>query len=178
MFFEVVDHVPYSLDIVYSTMRDKLPELAPYLPDVKSIECIERQDLGCGGLKLVNHWRAEDKIPGVLKKFISADQLGWIDHAEWDDGKMSVKWRLEMMFFKEYVDVHGENFFTGDDGNTTVRLTGNLNLHLSRHPLIPKLLAKSFTKQVERFVLALIKPNLVKVNRGIEKHLADSGRLP
>ncbi len=171
MHFEVIDHLPFPLKDVFTTMRDKLPELVPHLPDVRKIECVERTELGPGKLRLVNHWYAEDKIPGTLKKFISADQLGWIDYAEWDDATMSVSYRLEMMFFREYVDVRGKNTFAGDDKESTVTLNGDLNLDLAKHPMIPRLLARTITGQVEKLVLALIKPNLVKVNRGIEKHL-------
>ncbi len=172
MKFEVIDHVPYPLKDVYATMRDKMPDLVPYLPDVKKIDCKKYEDKGDGKVSIVNHWYSEDKIPGGLKKFIKAEELGWVDYAEWDESTMSVRYRLEMMFFTEYVDVHGENFFTGDEKETTVKLSGELNLDLAKHPMIPKFLAKSITSQVEKVVLALIKPNLVKVNRGIEKHLA------
>ncbi len=173
MFFEVIDNVPFPLEDVYATMREKLPDLVPYLLDIKDIQCIERTDLDENRVRIINHWYAKDKIPAALKKFVSEDQLGWIDHAEWDLSQKTVKWRLEMMFFKEYVDVSGINYFTGDEKNTQVRLTGDLKLDLARHPIIPRFLAGSITKQVEKVVLALIKPNLVKVNRGIEKHLAE-----
>ncbi len=76
-----------------------------------------------------------------------------------------------MIFLSEYIDVHGRNYFTAEGDGTKVKLTGELNLDLARHPMIPKFLAKSITGQVEKLVLALVKPNLVKVNRGVEKHL-------
>ena len=98
--------------------------------------------------------------------------MGWIDYAEWDDSRHAVKYRLEMMFFKEYIDVQGENVFSANGENSQIHLSGDLRLDLAKHPMIPRFVAKSITKQVEKLVLALIKPNLVKVNRGIEKHLA------
>lgn len=172
MNFEVIDKVPYPLDDVFTTMRDKLVDLVPFLPDVKNIELVERKDLENGNVKIVNNWYAEDNIPKALKSLIKAEQLGWVDYAEWDTEKKKVYWNLEMMFFKEYVTVKGENTFTGDDKTTTITLSGDLSLDLAKHPMVPKLLAKSITKQVEKVVLALVKPNLVKVNRGIEKHLS------
>jgi hypothetical protein len=171
MKFEVIDTLPHPVGRVYQTLRDKLVDLVPYLPDVKSIECISREDLPDGRTKMVNHWHAEDKIPAALKSFIKPEQLGWIDHAEWDAKSFSVNWRLEMMFFKEYVDVHGHNTFTEENGKTTFTLRGELNLDLAKHPMVPRLLARTITGQVEKLVLALVKPNLVKVNRGVEKHL-------
>jgi len=174
MKFEVVDHVPFALEEVYSTMRDKLIDLVPFLPDVKKIELVERKELDNGNVKIVNNWFAEDKIPKALKSLIKADELGWVDHAEWEEANKTVHWNLEMMFFKEYVTVRGTNKFTGDNDSTTVTLAGDLELDLAKHPMVPRLLAKSITKQVEKIVLMLIKPNLVKVNRGIEKHLSEN----
>lgn len=172
MKFEVIDQVNFPLEDVYTCMRDKMTDLVPYLPDVKEIKCIEYENLGDGKVRIVNHWFAEDKIPGALKKFIKPEQLGWIDYAEWDDSRHAVKYRLEMMFFKEYIDVQGENVFSANGENSQIHLSGDLRLDLAKHPMIPRFVAKSITKQVEKLVLALIKPNLVKVNRGIEKHLA------
>ncbi len=172
MQFEVIDQVPYSLEDVFSTMRDKLPDLIEYLPDVKSITCDVREELPGNKLKLVNKWMLENRIPKALAKFIKPEQLGYIDHAEWDNDGHFVDYRLEMIFLSEYIDVHGRNYFTAEGDGTKVRLTGELNLDLARHPMLPKFLAKSITGQVEKLVLALVKPNLVKVNRGVEKHLA------
>ena len=172
MEFKVVDKVPFALEDVYTTMRDKLVDLVPFLPDIKKIELVERQELDNGKVKIINNWYAEDKIPKAVKSLIKTDQIGWVDYAEWDDSTKTVSWNLEMMFFKDYVTVKGTNTFTGDENSTTVTLKGDLSLDLAKHPMIPKLLAKSITKQVEKVVLALVKPNLVKVNRGIEKHLA------
>ena len=173
MRFEVVDQVKYPLDVVFSTMRDQLVNLVPHLPDIASIEETEREDSGDGRIRLINHWRGENRVPKVFQKFIKPDQIGWIDRAQWDDAKKIVRWTLEPQFFTNYVDVKGENFFTGDNTQTTIKLTGELIVDLSKHPKVPRLLAKSLGGQVEKFVLALVKPNLVKVNRGLEAYLAE-----
>ena len=171
MKFEVVDKVPFPLEEVYGTMRDKLIDLVPYLPDIKKIDCLERSETPDGVIKITNKWFAENRIPKAVQSLIKPEQLGWTDYAEWKASNHSVKYRLVMIFLSEYVDVRGENFFTGNERETQVRLTGELKLDLAKHPLIPRLLASVITGQVENLVLELIKPNLVKVNRGIEKHL-------
>ena len=172
MRFEVVDQVKYPLDVVFSTMRDHLVDLVPHMPDIASIEETEREGSGDGRIRLVNHWRAENRIPKVVQKFIKPEQLGWIDRAEWNDVEKVVRWTLEPHFFTNYVDVKGANFFSGDDSQTTIKLTGELIVDLSKHPKVPRLLAKSVGGSVEKFVLALVKPNLMKVNRGLEAYLA------
>ncbi len=98
MQFEVIDQVPFALDDVFSTMRDKLPELIEYLPDVKSISCDEREELPGNKLKLVNRWMLENRIPKALSKFIKPEQLGYIDHAQWDNDGYFVDYRLRNDF--------------------------------------------------------------------------------
>jgi len=44
-------------------------------------------------------------------------------------------------------------------------LTGKLLVDLTKHPAVPRLLAKNMQSAVERLVRSLIKPNLAKVNR-------------
>ena len=68
MDFEVVDYLPFPLERVYPTMRDKLPDLVPYLPDIKSITVVEREDLGEGRLRLVSQWMAENRIPRASRR--------------------------------------------------------------------------------------------------------------
>lgn len=179
MDYQVIDYVHFPLDLVYPTMRDKLPELVPYLPDVKSITMQEREVLGEGRLRLVSRWMAENRIPLVFRAFIKPEQLGWLNEAEWNDATHSVRYRLEMLFFQEYVDVRGEDFFSpASDGGCEVRLTGRLCIDLAKHPAVPRLLAKQLQSTAERLVRSLIKPNLAKINRGIEQHLAAQGHKP
>lgn len=176
MDYQVIGYVHFPLYLVYPTMRDKLPELVPYLPDIKSITVEECEVLGEGRLRLVSRWTAENRVPKFARAFIKPQQLGWLNYAEWNDATRSVRYRLEMLFFKDYVDVNGEDFFSSSsDGGCDVRLTGKLLVDLTKHPAVPRLLAKNMQSAVERLVRSLIKPNLAKVNRGIEQHLAAEG---
>ena len=126
-----------------------------------------------------SRWTAENRIPKLFRAFIKPEQLGWLNYAEWNDATRSVRYRLEMLFFKEYVDVNGEDFFSSaSDGGCEVRLTGKLLVDLTKHPAVPRLLAKNMQSAAERLVRSLIKPNLAKVNRGIEQHLAAQGHKP
>lgn len=179
MDYQVVDYVPFPLDLVYSTMRDELPELVAYLPDVKAITVEEREVSAEGQLRLVSRWIAEDRIPLLARAFIKPEHLGWLNFAEWNDLTHSVRYRLEMLFFKEAVEVNGQDFFSAaSQGGCEVRMTGKLRIDLTKHPAVPRLLAKKMQSAAERLVLSLIQPNLAKVNRGIERHLAARGHEP
>lgn len=179
MNYQVVDYVPFPLDLVYATMRDQMPELVPYLPDIKSITVQEREETAAGRLRVVSRWTAENRIPLFARTFLKPEQLSWLNHAEWNDATHSVRYHLEMLFFKEYVDVNGEDFFCcAPDGGCEVRLSGNLRIDLTRHRAVPRLLTKTMQSAAERLVRSLIQPNLAKVNRGIERYLAAQGHRP
>lgn len=171
MEFEVHDRVPYPVEAVIHAMRDRIAELVPYMPDIESVKEEERTSTGPGRFKLRNRWMAKDRIPTVARSLIDPKSLGWIDHAEWDG--TGVRWRLEMLFMTEYVSVTGETRFSDDGrGATLVHLKGDLKLDIAKHPSIPRLLSGTITKGVEQLVISLVKPNLLNVNRGIEKLLA------
>jgi hypothetical protein len=176
MDYQVNDCLQFPVDSVYPAMRDRLTELVPYLPDIKSITVEEREVLGEGHLHVVSRWMAENRIPRLLRSFIKPEQLGWLNYADWNDATHSVSYRLEMLFFKEYIQVNGEDFYSStSDGGCEVRLRGKLHLDLSKHPAVPRLLAKSLQSAIERLVRSLIKPNLSKVNRGVEQLLSSPG---
>jgi hypothetical protein len=172
MRIDVDSRIPFPCPLVFETYRDHLPELVPYLPNVKSIEAVERKEEG-GLIKQKNLWWAKGEIPKAAQSVLKPEMLSWFDFAEWDPASHSNTWRIEMRTMKEVVDCHGHNTFEAVDANTTVfHLRGELNLDLRKVPGVPRFLAGTITPTVEKFIVGLLKPNMTEVARGIEKYLA------
>lgn len=167
------DTVRHPLDLVYATYRDKLPALVPYLPDVRSIEVLESERQG-SRLLLKNKWIARTRIPQVVRRAVGLEEAAWLDYAEWDDEAFFVRWRFEIpSALNEYFTASGSSEFLEDPNGTRVVLTGSFTIDAGRHPAVPRILADSIQPKLERFVFVLIKPNLLAVNRGLERYLGE-----
>lgn len=163
--------LPFPRELVYATYRDRLPELVPYLPNIRAIE-VESRRAEPPRLFLVNVWRGGGEVPSVARAFVSEKMLSWTDHAEWDDARWAVKWRMEAHAFKDAVHAVGENtFLATPDGGCRLVVEGDLTIDGKKLP-VPRLLAGSVGGAVEKFLAAMIRPNLTEVAKGVDKFLA------
>lgn len=170
MDFQVEERVKYNLDLVFSTIRDKLPELVPYLPNVKKIEVLDRKKTK-DTVILTNKWYADFSIPKAVQKIIKIEEVTWVDYAKWNEKEHTCEWRIEPVFFKEYVDVKGVNYYSEENKETIIKLTGEINIDVSKHPLVPRLLAGVVNREITGIVINGIKPNLVSLVEGVRKFL-------
>ena len=160
---------------VYEAYRDELPDVAEYIPNIDQIEVLEREDTD-GGATLHNLWHAKASIPSVAKAFIKPDMLKWEDYATWRNKKYECAWTLETHVFPDSVTCEGVTRFEADGRKRTrVILEGNLKISLSRVPGVPRILARSIAPQIEKFVVALIKPNLTRVSTALGEYLDEVG---
>ena len=162
-------------ELIFHTYRDRLAELVVMLENIESMEELERREEG-ETIHLLNEWKAEGEIPGVAKRWIKPEMLRWKDHASWHHDRWMVDWRFEMAFMKDRVRVGGTNRFVELGPNRTrLELRGALNIDTAGLPGLPRILSKRAGPVVERFVLALVQPNLVKTAQALQQFL-DEGR--
>jgi hypothetical protein len=166
------DIVPHPVDEVYRTFRDRMPEITQYIRNVDRIVVEKREELGKGKVHLINHWYAVGEIPPVARSVVKPDMLSWRDDATWDDSSRTATWKLETFFFRESVRCYGTTRFAAKgDGGTEVRIEGNLEIRVIDLPMVPGLLKKKVSAEIERFVAALIGPNLKNATVGVQKFL-------
>jgi hypothetical protein len=170
MRIDVDAKIPFPRDIVFATYRDKLTDLVQYLPNVKSIAVLERTDEGPIS-KLRNEWWAKGEVPKIAQSFLKPEMLSWYDHATWNQSTFSNEWRIQMRIMEKVVDCKGGNSFEHDGTGTVLRIRGELNLDLKQVPGVPRFLAGTAGPAVEKFVVGMLKPNLVEVSKGIEQYL-------
>lgn len=166
--------IHYPPQRVYEAYRDRLPEIAAYIPDIREIQVVSRE-AGTAGPKLHNTWIADRDIPSFASAFLKPEHLRWDDFAEWNDAGRFVAWRLKTRAFTDGVNCAGRNTFIADGDGTRVVLTGDLQIGLTEIPGVPSFLAKRLAPQVEKFIVSLITPNLERVNASIEKFLDEVG---
>ena len=149
-----------------------MPDIAAHIPNVDRIEVLERQEPSASEVRLVNHWFAVSDIPTAVKGFIKPDMLAWKDTAVWNVDDHTVEWELETFFFSELVSCSGRNQFKETaDGATEVHVLGDLSLDHAKVTMVPKPMRKRLARELEKFVVKLIGPNLGNAAQGVQKYL-------
>jgi nitrogen fixation protein len=171
MKLDIDSRIPFPRALVYETYRDHMGDLVPYLPNVKSIEVVERKEAD-GKVTLKNLWWAKTEIPKVAQSILKPEMLSWYDWATWDQATFSNVWHLELRAMKDVVECKGGNRFVEAGPNACIlELRGDLTLHLKHVPGLPRMLAGTLGPTIEKFVVSMLKPNLTEVAKGIETYL-------
>jgi hypothetical protein len=166
--------VAYPLDLVYRTYRDELTELLPYLPNVGSIEVKERVEAPDGDENLVrlhNVWRGKASIPKLAQGFIKPEMLSWDDHATWDNSTHSCSWKTVPHFFTERTTCSGTTRLFADGEQTRMEIRGDFALDLKGMKGVPRMMTKAATATAEKFIVALLAPNLASISKGLDAYL-------
>jgi hypothetical protein len=171
MDISVVTMIPYPLELVYAAMRDQLPDLANYMPNVESIIVESREEVSENRIKLVNRWNAAStEIPVVARRFVDQSQMYWTDYADWEADANRCTWRLKTGFMSDRVNCNGSTTYVAvADDRTELRISGSLSLDLKG--LVPRLVLKRATSGVEKFVSRLVQPNFQKTADALKAYL-------
>ena len=170
MRINVVTEIPFPIESVFTAMRDHMPALAVFMPNVDSIVVQEREENG-GEVALVNRWNgAATEIPTVARPFIDPGNVYWLDHARWLADGQTCNWRLEMGFMSDRIECTGQTLYAplGAD-RTEMRIEGSLELNLKG--LVPRLLLGRATAGIEKFVGKLVEPNFKKTSDALIEYL-------
>jgi hypothetical protein len=155
---------------IFKTYRDRLEEVAPCLPNVRSIEVASREDRP-GEVVLVNEWAGGGDIPAVARAIVSESMLSWTDHATWKEGTFTMEWRTVVHAFPGALESSGVNRFVETPTGTTIEFRGSLVCDASKVPGVPKLMARTLNGTLEKLFVGKIAENLVAVGRGVGKLL-------
>jgi hypothetical protein len=173
MKFSLVDEIPHPRELVFTTHRDKLPELVPYLGQVKSIEVESRTEEG-PVVRLVNRWTASDSdVPAPIRPLLKPERLTWLDKANWDMSRWRCDWEITLSALPEAVTARGSSSFLEEGAETIVQMSGEFLIHPDRVPGVPTFVAKAAAPALEKFIIGLLQPNLRKSNQAIQQYIED-----
>jgi len=162
--------IPFPRPLVYSTYRDKLQDLLPYLPNIRGIEVKERKESD-GIVKLINIWHGGGEIPSIARAFVSESMLSWTDHATWRANDFETDWRVEPHSFQEAVTSAGCNRYFEVGEGTKLEIRGDLTIDGKKIRGVPKLIAGKVGRTVEEFMVKLVRQNLLDVSKGVTRYL-------
>ena len=162
--------IPHTAKRCFSAMRDEMPALATYMPNVNKIEVVDRVE-NDEGVQLTNRWYAANtEIPTLARPFVDPDKVFWLDHAHWAAGEYRCHWRLELGFLTDRVTCEGATIFT-PTGESTCRMEIDGALTLDLKGLVPRLMVNRATKGVEQFILKLMEPNFRRMGVSLTEYL-------
>ena len=165
----------YPRALVFATYRDRLSELTEFLPNIRSIRVIKREELG-EEIRLVNEWTGGGDIPKVALSVLKESMLRWTDHATWRSPSFTVAWRTEVGAFPGVIKSSGENRYVDVPGGTRLEIRGELVCDASKLPGVPRLLAGSINGTVEKFMVGQVQVNLAEVGKGVRRLLEREAR--
>lgn len=177
MKLEADARIPFSREVVFATYRDRLPQMVPFLPNVKAIQVQKREEPAPGISTLLNLWEAKAEVPKVAQGVLKPEMLAWLDHASWNQNDWTCDWRIETRMFTENVRCSGRNTYLVEGDLTILQIRGNLEVKLDGVPGVPRFLAGTVAPHVEKFIVQLLTPNLLSVAKGLEDFLR-SEQLP
>jgi hypothetical protein len=161
--------IPFTRELAFTTIRDRLQALVPHMPNVKSIETLERRDDGAK-THFVNRWTANTEIPAAARSYVKAEMLQWIDRATWDAEAGTCDWKIETVALPGVVECSGRNTYRTVGNETELVIRGSLVLHLDKAN-IPRLVAMAVRPIIEGIVVGSLKPNLTSIGGGVTAYL-------
>jgi hypothetical protein len=177
MDFSFTSAIAYPVELVYVTMRDRLPEAAAFMPAVDEIVERERSTDAAGHTRLLNEWQGNPSLaPKVARPFVTRKLVRWRDDAVWDDAARRVDWVFATDRFQSLFDCSGNNtFYDAGDGTTRLVVEGSLVVYPERVPGVPKLIGRRIAPAVTKTIIGLVTPNLEALGPATEA-LLDLGR--
>jgi hypothetical protein len=162
--------VPFPRDLVYTTYRDKLLALIPYMPNVRSITVKHRREEE-NRVFCENEWHGGGDIPAVARAFLSERMLIWTEYNIWDNTEFSLEWRIQTHAFTKAVHCSGKNDFLEQGESTLIRTHGKLIINPKKIEGVPAFMVKQVAQIVEEFLGQKIKPNLLQMGEGVRRYL-------
>jgi hypothetical protein len=112
----------------------------------------------------------------MARSFIKPEHLAWDDHATWTESDTRCEWEIKTRAqWADAISCSGETRLVADGERTQVILDGDLTVNVNKLPGVPKLMAKSLAPAVEKFIVALITPNLDATNVALGRFLDAQG---
>lgn len=158
-------------EALFAAVRDRLPELVAVLDDVRAITEVDRVDVDPRTVRVVNDWRAEQRLPEVLARALGGSEVGWVDHAEYDADALTCRWVIEPSILTEHVTCVGGTVYEPAMAGrgTRVRVSGEFELAAEALGGVGRV----FEGPVRAFVETLVTTMIPKNTRAMIEAAAD-----
>ena len=175
MRFQLDEEIAHPAGRVYTALRDRTPDLVPFLPEVDRIETVERVRQPDGRLRLTNVWQGNRKsAPRAARPFLTKQMMRWRDVATWDDDELSLHWRFETMHLESLFKCHGSNHFESmHNGACRFVVSGTIETYPERVPGVPNSMGRKLAPKADRWLVNMLVPNISRLPGALNELLAE-----
>jgi hypothetical protein len=163
-------YLPFPRSLVFSTYRDRLLDVVPYMPNIQDVSIKSRQERG-EQIEQVNEWQGGGEIPAAARSILDESMLAWTEHALWNANNFTTAWKINTHAYTEAVLCKGHNRFLEQDQGTVIASEGELSIDTRQIKNVPSFIAKMVGGIVEDFLGKKIEPNLVQMGAGVRRYL-------
>lgn len=159
------------------TTRD-FEGLEKYIPNIASIQVMEREELDDGRVRWLLQFSGEGAIPTIARPVVRPDMVRWDEELLCDRDNLSVAWSLRSRYFTEHFHCRGVTQFHENGPATRIELNGRLDITMKSLPGFPDTLVQRAVMVIEPFLVKIAEINLGKFYSACRRRLRDeqSGR--
>lgn len=159
--------------VVWTTVRDRLADLLPFLTDIESVTTHDRLTRPDGTVQLVNTWKARPKVPAALRSIVGPDAFTWEDHAEWRSASRECHWSVRVPALSNDTPCSGVTRYDEALGGRGTRLTfeGTFQVPPGARRRLPGPVLTALAAPAESFITTMIVSNFQKLARALEQHV-------
>ena len=177
MRFEVRETTKYPREVVFATHRDRLEDIARYLPDVEKIDLRGRSRHAGGREQQTHLWTGSPSaLPLLFRPFVPPNLLVWQQVTTWDPSTWTATWAIEVPGLGQAIVANGTNVYVDHGGSCRIDLDGDFAFHPERVPQLAAI-PSSMAPMIEKVVVGLIVPMIERTGSAVAKYL-DEHPLP
>jgi len=172
---KTISMIRHPLEVVWTAMRDHLPEIAVNVDDVESVRLESRTETADGSTIITNIWQARPKLPALLAARLKPEMFRWTDRAEWSQRDHTCRWQIDPHYFGGRIACHGSTRYDPAMGGRGTRLTFTSEFRLGQNGK-PGALEDVVLRGAESLLQGLIPKNFQKIVTALTAQLDSASR--
>jgi hypothetical protein len=167
--------IPFPPGVVFTACRDRMAQLTPYLPAIRSIVVTHRAERGPIVENAVQ-WSAGADVPASLRALFGEALFTWTDYATWYADTLSCDWWTETQALGGAVRCCArDHFLANDDGGTVLEIRGTLSVDATKIRGVPRLLEGRVGRATEEYLVRKIKNDTARMATTLARLLGEGG---
>lgn len=168
MEFKTISMIKHPVDLVWETFRDRFEEVGEKVDDLEYIAFREKNVNETGQLTTVYEWKANPKLPALVKSYIQPNMLTWTDTATWNANEKVCHWQIYSHYFKDKMDCVGSTTFSPAMGGRGCRMTFQGNIHWDGGlPALVGIMDGPITRAMESVISKMVPKSFHKVSNAV-----------
>ena len=173
MEFKCTETVKFPLPLVWSTMRDRLPEIAAQQDDIEYVRVEKRTKKTTASVHVISTWKSDPPLPSFLKSFIKADMLIWTDDAIWDNDETTCHFTIITHYKVENIQCVGTIECKSSAAGKSTKIVYSGTLSITKTPKSSIFMTGFVIKGIEAVASSLIETNFAKVIKAITQAIKE-----